>query len=101
MGHQEGCPEVGLGAARMWATLRADASGRMAVTRAKRSRCCVVPRRRNWASATPNQAAGDAVQKSGSLKNLVGGCAAGGLPARSAAFSSTSMLSQLREKIRH
>ena len=68
--------------------------------RAKHSRCVVVPHRRNWASATPNQAAVLAVQKSGSLKNLVGGCAAGGLLAKSAAFSSTLSMSQMRKKIR-
>ena len=64
----------------MWATLRAEASGKTAATRAKLSRWDVVPRRRNWASATPNQAAGLAVQKLGSLKKrrLPGGLVAGG-----------------------
>ena len=79
----------------MWATLWVDASGRTAETRAKRSCCVAVPRRRNWASATPNQAAGLAVQKSGRLKKW------GGLPAWAAAtlFSSMSM-SLMQKKIR-
>ena len=62
MSHQESSLEVVVavvaGAARMWATLRVDASGRTAATRAKRSRWDMVPCRRNWASATPNQRGG-------------------------------------------
>ena len=45
-------------------TLWADASGRTVATSAKQSRSDVVPRRRNWTSVTPNQAAGLAVKKS-------------------------------------
>ena len=66
--------------------------------RAKPSRWDVVPRRRNWASATLNQAVGLAVQKSGSLKKRGGDCPAGWLPA-AALFSSTSM-SLMRKEIR-
>ena len=79
----------------MWATLQKDASGRTAARRAKPSHCVAMPRRRNWASATPNQAAGLAVQKSGSLKKR------GGLPAWVSArlFSSMSM-SLMQKKIR-
>ena len=91
MSYQESCPEVGVAVVAgcgedvgppVGGCLRKDGG----------DECEALP--------LPNQAAGDAVQKSGSLKNLVGGCAVGGLPARSAAFS-TFMLSQMRKKIRH
>ena len=104
MSYQESCPEVGVAVvARCGEDVGHPAGGRLwqdgGDEGEARSRCVVVPRRRNWASATPNQAVGLAVQKSGSLKNLVGGCAAGGLLARSAAFSSTLSMSQMRKKI--
>ena len=66
--------------------------------RAKWSRWDVVPRKRNWASATPSQAAGLAVQKSGSLKKR-GGCPGGAATASwSAASSSCTLMLTVRKK---
>ena len=74
MSHQESGLEVVVAVVAGGGEDVGHASGRTAATRAKRSRWDVVPRRRNWASATPNQVVGLAVQKSGSLKKQGGAC---------------------------